>query len=116
MRHFLFRRGATYWFRRRVPDLLAGRLGRKEISHSLRTTSPRAAAGRANRAWSATEALFQAMTTTPTLADRQARLLLDRLLDEPLLASPAADEVVGDFLNGNGGLAKLLLNNLRGPL
>lgn len=104
------RRDGTYWFRRRVPAGLRQRVGRTEVSYSLRTSSPSEAKTRASRAWLATEALFNDMARNPTLTDRQARLLIEQLSSEPLLASPTADELVASLLTGRGAVAGLLFN------
>ena len=94
MQGHLVRRGTTYWFRRRVPGALVERLGRLEIHRSLRTASAREAAIRGRRAWLATERVFNEMVRNPKMLAAQARLLIDQLLQEPLLASPTADELV----------------------
>lgn len=106
----LRRRGGIYWFRRRVPDGFKTRIGRAEISYSLRTASPHEARSRAKRAWLRTEALFAEMSRNPSLAARQAMLLIEQLSGEPLLASPTADELVDALLDGDGAVTKLLFN------
>jgi len=106
----LRRRGGIYWFRRRVPECLRLRIGRAEINYSLRTASPHEARSRAKRAWLRAEALFAEMSRNPSLAARQAMLLIEQLSEEPLLASPTADELVEALLDGDGAVAKLLFN------
>ena len=91
----LRRRGAICGFRRRVPDMLAGRVGRSEINRSLRTHCPREAARRARH---------------PALQAAQAKLLLDQLLAEPLLRSPTADELADAMARGDWTYAKMLFN------
>ncbi|MFT8242430.1 DUF6538 domain-containing protein [Roseomonas sp. BN140053] len=106
----LRRRSGTYWFRRRVPDAFVERLGRREIHKSLRTTSPQVAAARGKQAWLATQTLFELMKNNSSLTARQAQLLIDQLLDEPLHASPTADELVAALGRGEGALARQLFN------
>lgn len=114
MRGHLVRRGGTYWFRRRVPEALAERLGRREIHRSLATSSPREAAERARRAWLVTQAVFEAMSRNLTLQQRQALLLVDQLLSEPPHASPTADQMLDDFLNGKNVLVGTLTADKHG--
>ncbi|MFC7552312.1 DUF6538 domain-containing protein [Pseudoroseomonas wenyumeiae] len=102
MRGHLVRRGAVYWFRRRVPDALAERLGRRELHRSLGTSHPGEAAIRAKKAWLATEAIFVTVKRNPTLAERQAQLLVDQLLSEPLFTSSTADDLVDSCCAATG--------------
>ena len=109
----LRRRNGIYWFRRRVPDALRGLLGRVEITRSLHTSSGRLASSRARSLWLASETAFQQMSQTPSLQAAQARILIDRLLAEPLLESPTADQILADWTRTDrpsGGLARLLFN------
>jgi hypothetical protein len=104
------RRSGVYWFRRRVPDALKIRLGRTEINRSSRTTSSKEARKRARQAWLATEAAFREMSSNPTLTTRQAKLLVGQFLDEQLLASPTADDLVDSYVDGDGAIGRLLFN------
>lgn len=110
MRGHLVRRNGVYWFRRRVPEALRERFGRSEIHRSLKTTSAREAAERGKRAWLATEAVFSEMAKNPTLQERQARLLIEQLLTEPLHNSPTGDELANALLRGEGAIARQLFN------
>ncbi len=98
-----------------MPEALAGRLGCREIHRSLHTVAYREATERATRAWLATEKLFAEMRRNSDLKARQAKLYLDQLLAEPVLASPSADELVEDLVQG-GGLARLLFNETAADL
>ena len=110
MAGYLRRRNGTYWFRRRVPNALAQRLGSREIQRSLRTANSRVAALRAKQAWLATERAFHEMALNPTLAAAQARLLIDQLLGESVFDSPTAAELVEAFGRGDRALTKQLFN------
>jgi integrase len=52
------------------------------------------------------------MSRNLSLTTKQARLLIDQLLEEPLLASPTADELVHALLRGDGALARQLFNRV----
>jgi hypothetical protein len=107
------RRGAVYWFRRRVPDTIRPVLKLTEITRSLRTVCPKTASERARLAWLATEAAFREMSRIPSLTELQAKLIISQLLDEPLLNSPTADELVDGlarFDQPGIGMSKLLFN------
>jgi integrase len=89
----LRRRDGIYWFRRRVPKALLGRLQKTEYNRSLGTSSPREAAFRCRKTWLATEEAFKLMAMNPSLPARQAMLVVEQLLQEPIHRSPTADDV-----------------------
>jgi hypothetical protein len=61
MRNHTFRRGATYWWRRRVPETAFPLLGRRNICLTLRTTDPVAARRRSLLITLLSETWFTAM-------------------------------------------------------
>ncbi len=102
----LRRRSGIWWFRRRVPDALVGRLGCREVQRSLKTSNSWVATARAKGAWLTTETAFRQMSTRPTLAAAQALLLIDQLLQENLFESPTADDLVEAWARGDRALTK----------
>ncbi|MFL5288031.1 MAG: DUF6538 domain-containing protein, partial [Rhodopila sp.] len=96
-----------------MPDALRKVVQRAEITRSLRTRCPKEARKQARLAWLATERAFEIMARTPSLTAQHARLIIDRLISEPLLNSPTADDLVDDLtrFDGSGaGIARLLFN------
>ncbi|CAM3820556.1 Integrase/recombinase, subgroup 2 [Roseomonas mucosa] len=90
-------RGAVYRFRRRVPDSLVERIGRKEIIRSLETSSRAEAGLRARVAWLATERVFGMVRANKSLERAQIDELLRRLTDEAVQNSPTRAELSRDF-------------------
>jgi hypothetical protein len=104
----LRRRGTIYSFRRRVPDALVERVGRKEIVRSLETCS-RAEAGRRGRAvWLATEGVFSLMRDEQSLERAQVDVILRRLVREPPWESPTRAELLEDFRRSQPRVMDLL--------
>ena len=98
-------RGTTWWFRRRVPDSLTGRLGLREVTRSLRTSCPREATRRGRLAWLATERAFRQMAKDLSLDAERATVLVRRLLREALDDSPTAEEIVRRWREDDTSLA-----------
>lgn len=74
----ILRRAGTFHFRRRIPDDLRQRIGRRELVCSLGTGDIRAAKLAACRLYVASEGLFSALRGTPMLTDDQiAHLVQD---------------------------------------
>jgi hypothetical protein len=65
----LMRRGATYYFRQRVPVDLIGRFKRPELKRSLCTNDPREARRRVARARARTDDLFDHMRQNPMITE-----------------------------------------------
>jgi integrase len=65
----LIRRGSVYYFRARVPDDLALRLGRRELKVSLRTTDGRIARAQVARFRARAYDLFERLRCDPMLTD-----------------------------------------------
>ena len=116
MNAYLRLRGTTYWFRRRVPPELMSRLERLEIQRTLKTSSSKVAARRGRLAWLATERAFDEMARNPALAAKQAKLLIDQLLEESVFESPTADELVASAVSNDRTLSKMLFNRDVAPL
>jgi integrase len=110
MSSYLRLRGSIYWFRRRVPPELMIRLDRLEIHRTLRTSSSKVAAKRGRRAWLATERAFDEMARNPALAAKQARLLIEQLLEESIFDSPTADDLIASAASDDSTLARMLFN------
>ncbi len=75
--------GSIWHFRRRVPDGMRERVGRREIVRSLRTGDRLMAAARARIAWLRTEQLFDEIMKRPTLTRQETdRLVREWLADQ----------------------------------
>jgi hypothetical protein len=98
-------RGTRWWFRRRVPDSLTGRLGLREVTRSLRTSCPREAMRRGRLAWLATESAFRQMANNLSLDAERALVLVRRLLQEAVDDSPTAKEIVRRWREDDTSLA-----------
>ena len=103
-------RGTVYWFRRRVPDSLVERVGRKEILRSLDTSSRAEAGLRARAAWLVTERIFGLVRSGKTITREQIDLLLRRLVRESVWNSPSRDELVEDFAKKQDSIADVLFS------
>ena len=103
MRQYLRKSGDLYLFRRRVPDEIVHRIGKREIYRSLGTTSVRIARQRLLYLFHGTEKLF-AMARYPEVSDDQlaaaARFYLER---------------TGGFLEKIRAMPPAVLNNLPQP-
>src|ERR1019366_6137112 len=106
MRQYLTKKKDLYLFRRRVPDEIVHRIGKREIYRSLGTTSVRIARRRLLYLFHGTEKLF-AMARHPEVTDDQlaaaARFYLERtggFLDQIRKMPPAIlDGLPSDILN-----------------
>jgi hypothetical protein len=107
-------RCTRWWFRRRVPDSLTGRLGLREVTRSLRTSCPREAMRRGRLACLAMECAFRQMTKDRSLDAERALVLVRRLLKEALDDSPTAEEIVRRWRANDTSLAGQLFT--RSPL
>jgi hypothetical protein len=103
MRQYLSKKKDLYLFRRRVPDEIVHRVGKREIYRSLGTTSVRIARQRLLYLFHGTEMLFE-MARYPEVSDDQlaaaARFYLDR---------------TGGFLEKIRAMPPAVLNNLPQP-
>ena len=103
MRQYLSKKKDLYLFRRRVPDEIIHRVGKREIYRSLGTTSVRIARQRLLYLFHGTEMLFE-MARYPEVSDDQlaaaARFYLDR---------------TGGFLEKIRAMPPAVLNNLPQP-
>ena len=88
----LRRRGGVYWFRRRVPQGIVGKLGRDEVNRSLGTTCHKEAHVRARQVWLATEKVFEDVARR-SLTEEQATLIISRLRTEPVWNSETIREL-----------------------
>lgn len=73
MTTFLMRRGATYYFRQRIPLDLAARMGRRELRRSLGTSNPREARSRLVHARAHAEGLFDHLRRNPMLTEEDCK-------------------------------------------
>jgi integrase len=92
------------------------RLGQCEVHRSLQTSSRRQATVRARRAWLATETAFATMHLNPILLAAHAKALIAQLLDEAVLDSPTADELVRSAASGNSNYHELILSREAIPI
>jgi integrase len=104
----LRRRDGIYWFRRRVPKALIGRLELTEYHRSLKTSLPREAAVRSRKTWLATEEAFKQMAVNPSLPAQQAMLIINQLLQEPVHESPTADNLARSLVHDTPSHARTL--------
>lgn len=83
---YLVRRGAIYYWRKRLPPLLDTLLARSHYCFSLRTSNHTEAARKSRRlsvAWDEIEGLFAQMARKATLPSReQAQLAINRVMEE----------------------------------
>jgi len=118
----LIRRGATYYFRARVPADLIIRFGRSEIKRSLGTTAVSVARTRGARARALAEDLFGQIRGAPLLTEdeiaRMVRGFYANMLDEALVWRLISDQVDGGGetleaqITGRRDLEKRILHDL----
>jgi hypothetical protein len=105
--------------RRRVPALLAERLGQCEVHRSLQTSSKRQAtvrARRARRALVATDTAFRTLSHNPHLLAANAKTMIAQLLDKSILDSPTADELVRSVSSADCNYHKPLFSHEAVPI
>jgi integrase len=103
MRQYLRKSGDLYLFRRRVPNEIVHRIGKREIYRSLRTTSVRIARQRLLYLFHGTEMLFE-MARYPEVSDDQLAAAALFYLDR-----------TGGFLEKIRAMPPAALNNLPQP-